>query len=181
MADPDAIEVIRPYQINTGGDSTGNAGNGNGNGNGENNGASGVNNGQGAGGAPENDDAAARAAREAADAAAAAAANAAAAGTSAAQPAHQQYYIAAMEVGYYPGDEGVPPGRHSPTNKDTFPLYTPHPLSGIGAAEDGDAHGTPFIDDRTKWKKWYEYTAYYVPIIQWLPKYKCADPRTDGN
>jgi hypothetical protein len=188
-ADPDAIEVIRPYQKNSRSDHPSNGGNGDGTGDGtgDGNGAPGVNTSQGAG-VPESEDAAAKAASEAAAEAAetTAAAAAAAATTSGpapagappgavvAQPTHRPYYISALDVGHYPGDEGVPSGSHSPANKDSFPLYDPHPLSGIGAGEDGDAYGTPFIDERTKLQRWYEYVSYYVPIIQWLPKYKCA-------
>jgi hypothetical protein len=25
-------------------------------------------------------------------------------------------------------------------------------------------------------KKWYEWTAYYIPILEWLPQYKCNNP-----
>jgi hypothetical protein len=186
-ADSDAINVIRPYQSN-GGNSTHNPGNaggsGSGSGNGDGNvtGAPGVSTGQGAG-APENADAAAKAAREAAAAATAATAAGGGATSGAAvvvQPTPRAYYISEADVGHYPGDEGVPSGRHSPASKDLFPLYDTRPLSGIGAGEDGDAYGTPFIDDRTKLQQWKEYVAYYVPIIQWLPKYKCASPPETG-
>lgn len=177
-ADPDAIEVIRPYQNNSHGDNPNNGSNGDGNGTGYGNGTPGVNTSQGEG-VRENEDAQAKAAGEAAAEAAETSAAAAAAATTSgrAQPTHRHYYISALDVGHYPGDQGVPSGSHSPANKDAFPLCDTHPLSGIGGGEDGDAYGTPIIDDRTKLQRWYEYVSYYVPIIQWLPKYKCACPQ----
>jgi hypothetical protein len=94
----------------------------------------------------------------------------------------KHYYNADIDVVDYTGDSGDD-GQGSgspPSNKDSFPPFDAHPLSGVGAGgEDGDAYGTQFLDSRSPWQRWYEYVAYYVPIIQWLPKYKCFSTRLD--
>jgi len=83
---------------------------------------------------------------------------------------------------YYRRGNRMPPIYNSPPRRDRSrqpgnnnnqSLTKDSPLSSLRGWRfgNGDAYGAV-----ANLGKWYEWTAYYVPILEWLPQYKCCSP-----